>query len=88
MAPEGSEENEFWTLLGGKGEYASTKQLMVDEPDHDPRLFECSNQTGTFKCTEIHDFAQSDLDEDDVMLLDSFSEVRQRFGQVKLTFLF
>lgn len=44
-------------------------------PDHEPRLFECSNQTGTFKCVEIFDFSQQDLDTDDVMLLDTFSEV-------------
>ncbi len=35
---------------------------------HEPRLFECSNQTGRFLMTEVADFTQDDLDEDDVML--------------------
>lgn len=42
---------------------------------HDPRLFECSNQTGRFLMTEVSDFSQDDLDEDDVMLLDTWEEV-------------
>lgn len=46
-----------------------------EEPLHSPRLFECSNQTGRFKITEVDDFAQCDLDEDDVMLLDTWEEV-------------
>jgi len=41
----------------------------------DPRLFECSNATGNFRCEEICSFSQEDLDEDDVMLLDAHSEV-------------
>lgn len=40
-----------------------------------PRLFECSNQTGTFIATEITNFDQTDLDEDDVMLLDIWDQV-------------
>lgn len=51
-------------------------RLQREEPPHSPRLFECSNQTGQFKMTEVDDFAQSDLDEEDVMLLDTWEEVR------------
>lgn len=40
-----------------------------------PRLFECSNQTGTFIATEITNFNQTDLDEDDIMLLDIWDQV-------------
>lgn len=40
-----------------------------------PRLFECSNKTGTFMATEIVDFTQDDLEEDDVYLLDTWDEV-------------
>lgn len=47
-----------------------------EEPLHSPRLFECSNQTGRFVMAEVQDFAQDDLDEDDVMLLDTWEEVR------------
>lgn len=51
-------------------------RLQRDEPPHSPRLFESSNQTGRFQMTEVDDFAQSDLDEEDVMLLDTWEEVR------------
>lgn len=40
-----------------------------------PRLFECSNQTGRFVATEIFDFSQDDLEEDDVFLLDVWDQV-------------
>ena len=40
-----------------------------------PRLFECSNQTGRFLATEITNFDQEDLDEDDIMLLDIWDMV-------------
>lgn len=40
-----------------------------------PRLFECSNQTGRFLATEIFDFTQDDLEEDDVFLLDVWDQV-------------
>lgn len=40
-----------------------------------PRLFECSNKTGTFLATEIIDFTQDDLEESDVYLLDTWDQV-------------
>nr|XP_015810628.2 villin-1 isoform X1 [Nothobranchius furzeri]XP_015810629.2 villin-1 isoform X1 [Nothobranchius furzeri] len=72
---EGQEPSDFWIALGGKGPYASDSRLEREEPLHSPRLFECSNQTGKFRMTEICDFEQSDLDEDDVMLLDTWEEI-------------
>lgn len=45
-----------------------------------PRLFECSNQTGRFLATEIPDFNQDDLEEDDVFLLDVWDQVQSRPG--------
>ncbi|XP_028288226.1 villin-1 isoform X2 [Parambassis ranga] len=72
---EGQEPAEFWVALGGKAPYASDKRLHREELPHSPRLFECSNQTGQFKMTEVDDFAQSDLDEEDVMLLDTWEEL-------------
>lgn len=45
------------------------------------RLFECSNQTGCFRATEIPDFTQDDLEEDDVFLLDVWDQVGPRPGQ-------
>ncbi|XP_072306986.1 villin-1 [Eucyclogobius newberryi] len=75
VAMEGQEPAEFWVALGGKTPYASDKSLKMEEPPHLPRLFECSNQTGRFLMTEVGDFAQCDLDEEDVMLLDTWEEI-------------
>lgn len=50
-------------------------RLEKEELPHSPRLFECSNQTGRFLMTEVADFTQEDLDEDDAMLLDTWEEV-------------
>ncbi|XP_061522540.1 villin-1 isoform X1 [Phycodurus eques] len=72
---EGQEPADFWVALGGKAPYASDKSFQKEEPLHSPRLFECSNQTGQFRMTEVDDFAQSDLDEEDVMLLDTWEEI-------------
>jgi len=73
--PEGSETDAFWSALGGQGEYSSSKSL--ESGDHEPRLFQCSNATAgaSFKITEVFNFSQDDLVNDDVMLLDVFSEV-------------
>lgn len=70
---EGSEPGEFWTALGGQGEYAAVHD--VDDSTHEPRLFHCSNATGTFRVEEIDQFQQEDLLEDDVMILDVFSQL-------------
>uniref|UniRef100_A0A6Q2WQD3 Gelsolin-like domain-containing protein n=1 Tax=Esox lucius TaxID=8010 RepID=A0A6Q2WQD3_ESOLU len=72
---EGQEPAEFWVALGGKAPYCSDKRLQNEKPPHNPRLFECSNQTGRFMMTEVEDFAQEDLDQDDVMLLDTWEEI-------------
>ncbi|XP_056095393.1 advillin [Rhinichthys klamathensis goyatoka] len=72
---EGQEPNEFWEILGGKGPYASDRRLQMVTFDHQPRLFECSNKTGQYIATEVTQFAQDDLREDDVMLLDTWDQV-------------
>ncbi|CAL8312792.1 unnamed protein product [Merluccius merluccius] len=72
---EGQEPAEVWVALGGKAPYASDKRLQNEEPPHAPRLFECSNQAGRFQMTEVYDFTQTDLDEEDVMLLDTWEEI-------------
>uniref|UniRef100_A0A803VJ59 Villin 1 n=1 Tax=Ficedula albicollis TaxID=59894 RepID=A0A803VJ59_FICAL len=64
---EGQEPPEFWLALGGKSQY--------ETPSVPPRLFECSNKTGTFLATEIIDFTQEDLEESDVYLLDAWDQV-------------
>eukprot|EP00002_Diphylleia_rotans_P006181 TRINITY_DN154_c0_g1_i1.p1 TRINITY_DN154_c0_g1~~TRINITY_DN154_c0_g1_i1.p1 ORF type:complete len:804 (-),score=188.33 TRINITY_DN154_c0_g1_i1:762-3173(-) len=70
---EGSESEEFWGFLGGKGEYADSPALQ--EAPRDPRLFQCSNASGSFRVEEIFNFSQDDLVNDDVMILDCFNEV-------------
>ncbi|NWQ80340.1 VILI protein, partial [Columbina picui] len=72
---EGQEPPEFWMALGGKSQYANSKRLQEENPSVSPRLFECSNKTGTFVATEILDFTQDDLEEDDVYLLDAWDQV-------------
>lgn len=52
-------------------------RLQEENPSLPPRLFECSNKTGKFQATEIVDFTQDDLDENDVYLLDTFDQVRR-----------
>jgi len=70
---EGHEKNEFWNHLGGKTTYNSSKEL--EEGVKEPRLFHCSTVLGSFKVTEIFNFSQDDLINDDVMILDTFAEV-------------
>ncbi|NXG95292.1 VILI protein, partial [Loxia leucoptera] len=72
---EGQEPPEFWLALGGKSQYASNKRLQEENLSVPPRLFECSNKTGTFLATEIIDFTQDDLEESDVYLLDTWDQV-------------
>uniref|UniRef100_A0A4W4GZR7 HP domain-containing protein n=1 Tax=Electrophorus electricus TaxID=8005 RepID=A0A4W4GZR7_ELEEL len=72
---EGQEPPHFWVALGGKAPYANDKRYLHDLTLHSPRLFECSNQTGQFRMTEVAHFTQDDLDEDDVMLLDTWEEL-------------
>ncbi|RLN96757.1 hypothetical protein BBJ28_00009702, partial [Nothophytophthora sp. Chile5] len=43
------------------------------EAPHEPRLFQCSNAYGYFDAHEIVNFAQDDLNTDDVFLLDTYT---------------
>jgi len=70
---EEKEPDSFWSALGGKGSYASPPHLK--KGDIKARLFQCSDKTGVFKVFEIYNFTQDDLDNDDVMLLDTFESV-------------
>jgi len=72
---EGEEPAEFWSSLGGKGDYNKGYDgqgipLLV------PRLFHCHvSPTGKLRVEEITHFRQEDLDEDDIMVLDSGDEI-------------
>ncbi|TMW63189.1 hypothetical protein Poli38472_002130 [Pythium oligandrum] len=70
---EGSESGEFWDFLGGKANYPKEKTGF--ECPHQPRLFHCSNSYGYFNAEEIFDFAQDDLNVDDVFLLDTYTSL-------------
>ncbi|XP_048341248.1 villin-1 isoform X2 [Sphaerodactylus townsendi] len=75
VVAEGQEPAEFWLALGGKTQYSNNKRLQEETLSIMPRLFECSNKTGTFLATEIPNFTQDDLEEDDVFLLDVWDQV-------------
>lgn len=70
---ESSEPEEFWEALGGKDTYAEVKK--GEELPRDARLFQLSNATGIMRVDEIADFSQSDLIDDDVMILDTYTTV-------------
>jgi len=70
---EGSEDNGFWSPLGGKAPYAS--EGFQYETERPPRLFIMSNASGVFVIEEIFNFSQDDLDPDDVFLLDTYTQV-------------
>ncbi|XP_076316612.1 villin-1-like [Tachypleus tridentatus] len=75
LVSEGQEKQEFWNALGGKEHYANNQQLQMTDDNHQPRLFQCSNASGRFVVEEIIGFIQSDLVEDDIMLLDAWNTI-------------
>ncbi|KAK1290065.1 Villin-4 [Acorus calamus] len=76
---EGSENEQFWNLLGGKCEYSSQK--IAKDPESDPHLFSCSFAKGNLKVTEIFNFSQDDLMTEDIFILDCRSEIFVWVGQ-------
>ncbi|RVE68790.1 hypothetical protein OJAV_G00094950 [Oryzias javanicus] len=73
---EGEEGGAFWDALGGQGDYCQTPRLNNKIDAHPPRLFACSNKTGTFVIEEVPgELTQDDLAPDDVMLLDTWDQV-------------
>jgi len=72
---EGSEPDDFWDALGGKGDY-SRAAVNFDKPILEPRLFHCKEMSnGTLRALEINHFEKGDLVTDDVMILDSGDEI-------------
>jgi hypothetical protein len=74
---EGAEpENFFWVAMGGRGPHDTEAEYMKHV-----RLFKCSNDQGYFAITErLADFCQDDLQDDDVMILDTGFEIFLWFG--------
>jgi len=77
---EGNEPEEFWSALGGKGDYSKIRR---NAPILDPRLFHCQESPGTgrIRLLEVWDFVQEDLIVDDVMILDSGAELYVWIGK-------
>jgi len=71
---EGEETDDFWASLGGKTTYSSIKEMGI-APGFEPRLFHCSNCQGYFHMKEIYNFQQTDLNNNDVMVLDVYSTI-------------
>ncbi|KAL6660864.1 hypothetical protein ACP70R_000248 [Stipagrostis hirtigluma subsp. patula] len=76
---EGSETDQFWSLLGGKSEYSSQK--IVREHESDPHLFSCTLSKGNLKVKEIYHFTEDDLMTEDVFILDCHSNIFVWVGQ-------
>lgn len=76
---EHEESEEFWEAIGGKSEYLSTKELGI-APGFEARLFHCSNSHGYFHMKELYNFYQEDLNNNDVMVLDSFNTIYMWIG--------
>lgn len=73
VVAEGEESEDFWAPLGGKAEYPSEGE--GGDNDREPRFFVCSDASGAFNIEEVCDFDQSDLNNDDVCIVDTYSEV-------------
>ncbi|KAL0590175.1 hypothetical protein ABG067_001819 [Albugo candida] len=71
MINENEESDEFWDLLGGQA--APTNATFTFDRPRPSRLFHCTNVCGNFDVTEIVEFAQDDLTQDDVFLLDTYA---------------
>ncbi|CAJ1059725.1 scinderin like a [Xyrichtys novacula] len=71
---ETKEPEMFWSALGGKKDYQTSPLLQMTIKQ--PRLFGCSNKTGSLIADEVPgEFTQMDLAPDDVMILDIWEQI-------------
>ncbi|XP_058829411.1 gelsolin, cytoplasmic isoform X1 [Topomyia yanbarensis] len=75
LISEGAEPDEFWTALGGQGDY--DRELdPAGPPFLNPRLFHCRILFNKrLRVEEVPHFEQDDLNVDDVMVLDGGDEI-------------
>ncbi|XP_064475215.1 advillin-like [Ornithodoros turicata] len=73
LVTEGQEKDDFWTAIGGKLNINTTKYMQMEEHPRAVRLFQCLSRSGRLCVDEIVSFDQSDLMEDDIMLLDAWT---------------
>ncbi|GMH43531.1 hypothetical protein BSKO_11453 [Bryopsis sp. KO-2023] len=82
VVKEGEESQVFWGKLGGKKNYP--RMGLLPPPEMPPRLFQISDATTGGEgvvVEEIFTFDQEDLNDDDVMLLDTFREIYLWIGR-------
>eukprot|EP01117_Protostelium_nocturnum_P005492 TRINITY_DN1988_c1_g1_i3.p1 TRINITY_DN1988_c1_g1~~TRINITY_DN1988_c1_g1_i3.p1 ORF type:complete len:1152 (+),score=420.18 TRINITY_DN1988_c1_g1_i3:181-3456(+) len=65
---EGEEPNEFWEALGGRSNYMSDK---IEQSN----LFHCNFATGIFSVDYVNQFAQDDLEQRDLFILDTVDRI-------------
>ncbi|KAJ8509794.1 hypothetical protein OPV22_000228 [Ensete ventricosum] len=76
---EGTESSAFWFALGGKQSYTSKK--VTQDIVSDPHLYTISYVKGNLEFTEVFNFSQDDLLTEDMLILDTHSEVFVWVGQ-------
>lgn len=77
---EGQEPASFWAALGGRAPYFDQKVARSEADPKEPRLFQVTSAGGAVSVEEIFDFEQSDLIEEDVMILDAGHTLFLWFG--------
>ncbi|KAJ3676276.1 hypothetical protein LUZ60_003688 [Juncus effusus] len=70
---EGTESSSFWSGIGGKQIFSGKK--IIQESIRDPHLYFFSQNKGKLEVSEIHNFCQDDLLTEDILILDTNSEV-------------
>ncbi|BBM99886.1 hypothetical protein MPTK1_1g24640 [Marchantia polymorpha subsp. ruderalis] len=77
---EGTEPSAFWNVLGGK-QTGYPAHRDTKDVSKDPRLFQCTYTKGKLEITEVFNFEQDDLLTEEVMILDTNTELYVWVGQ-------